>query len=108
MPEEPVQTIHIQTGPEVYIFETDEILPNNQETFQRVYKMKEVQGTAQGQGIETIWWDGTDAPIDLSNAGALQQKARQVRQLLGIPTPGTKESKKIVVKMSKNGRHHGS
>lgn len=86
-----VNTIHIQTGPEVYIFESDEILPNDEFLLDKVMDYKEVQGTAQGQGIETVWWDTTEMALDrTSTAQQLQERGRFVRSLNSATTKEAK------------------
>lgn len=89
------ETIHIQTGQQVYIFETDQILPNDNELLAKVIDLKEVQGTAQGAGIETVWWDTTEQPLDHnSDAWELKRRADFVRSL--GHTTSSKESKVII------------
>lgn len=63
LPDGRVETVHIQTGDFVYIYETDEILPNDENLLDKVAGLKELAGSAQGDGIETIWWDGSNEPI---------------------------------------------
>jgi hypothetical protein len=75
LPDGRTETIHIQTGQQVYIFETDQILPNDNELLAKVQGLKEVQGTAQGAGIETVWWDTSEQPLD-HNTDAWELKRR--------------------------------
>lgn len=79
-----LDTIHIQTGSEVYIFETDSIVPNDIDALfeSGVMDLKEVQGTAQGEGIETVWWDASEEPISWSSDPyELKSRADFVRSL---------------------------
>ena len=80
-------TIHIQPGPELYIFSLDRILLYDSDEFWEWVKKDvakegpgEWGGSAQGEGFETHWDDGDDTS-DVVEGSAVYQRARAARVL---------------------------
>ena len=78
------KTIHFQTGEQVYLFGPDKFLPNDGDLLHLARAEgwgSEIVGTAQGAGIETVWWDGTNRPMAWDSPGEMKVRADEVRPI---------------------------
>lgn len=106
LPDGRLETIHVQVGTDVYIFALDQILPNDGELYNKVKGLPEVAGSAQGEGIETVWWDSSEEPVMMSmDAKELKVRADFVRSLgYTGPVAETETKEKLVVQLQRKGR----
>jgi hypothetical protein len=77
-------TIHCQTGPRVYLFRKNAIYDLRiKHEAEIVFSDPEVVGSNQGEGVETVWWNGSNEPIMQSdNPEALMRIGKKIHRKL--------------------------